>query len=52
MSEEFETYGALVRFLARVTSQMYGQVCKLSIALLALWAMVRLFSGVNPLMNH
>lgn len=52
MSEEFETYGALVRFLPRVTSQMYGQMRKLSIALLALWALVRLFSGVNPLMNH
>lgn len=52
MSEEFETYGALVRLLPRVTSQMYGQMRKLSVALLALRTLVRLLSGVNPLMNH
>lgn len=52
MSEEFETYGALIGLLPRVTPQMNGQMRKLPIALLALRALVRLFSGVNPLMNH
>lgn len=51
MCEELQTYGALVRLLSRVASQMHRQMCKLSVTLLALWALVGFLSGVNPLMN-
>lgn len=51
MCEELQTYGALVRLLSRVASQMHGQMCELSVTLLTLWALVGFLSGVNPLMN-
>lgn len=51
MCKELKTYGALVRLLSRVTSQMHRQMSKLSVTLLALRTLVWFLSGVNPLMN-